>query len=94
MEYKMHDWTLKRIEFDWPAARVIIELGDSACTVRSLIAEGVQELRVPQSNEWGPSVSINEVQEIVPVFPGLHQLKIEMQSGDVIKIVARRFVLP
>jgi len=90
----MHDWTLKKIEFDWHAARVTIDLEDSTYTTRSLIAEGVQDLHVPRVNEWGPSVSVNEVSDIEPMSSGLHRLKVEMQSGDVIQIVARRFVIP
>lgn len=90
----MHDWTLKRIEFDWHAARVTLDLEDSNCTMRTLIAEGVQDLQVPRFNEWGPSVSVNEVSEIVPMSSGSQRLKIEMQSGDVIQILAQRFELP
>jgi hypothetical protein len=94
MEYSMHDWTLKKIELDWHAARVTVHLEDSTYTARSLIAEGVQNLQVPRTNEWGPSVSVNEVSEIEPVPSGLQRVKIEMQSGDVIQIVAQRFELP
>lgn len=93
-DFEMHDWTLKRIEFDWHAARVTLDLEDSNCTMRTLIAEGVQDLQVPRFNEWGPSVSVNEVSEIVPMSSGSQRLKIEMQSGDVIQILAQRFELP
>jgi hypothetical protein len=90
----MHDWTLVRIGFDWRDARVTIELEDSTFTVRTLIAEGVRELRVPKANEWGPSVSVNEVSEVEAEHGQGRRLCIEMQSGDVIQIVAERIALP
>ena len=90
----MHDWTLVKIDFDWRDARVTIELRDSTFTARTLIAEGVRELLVPKANEWGPSVSVNEVSESEAEHGQGRCLRIEMQSGDVIQIVAERIALP
>ena len=90
----MHDWVLNEIRFDWRSARTVIELKDSASVIRTVIAEGVTELNVPRMNEWGPSVNVNEFFEIEVLASGLQQLKIEMQSGDVIQIVAAQFALP
>lgn len=90
----MHDWTLKKIEFDWRAARVTIELEDSSFATRTLIADRVSELQVPHANEWGPSVSVNEVPAVEALPSGRHRLRIEMQSGDVIQIVAEHFAIP
>ena len=90
----MHDWTLKRIEFDWKQASVTMGLEDTTFASRNLVAEGVQELQVPRTNDWGPSVSVNEVLTIDSLPSGLQRLRIEMQSGDVIQIVAVRFTFP
>lgn len=90
----MHDWTLVSISFDWRNARVTIELEDLTFTVRTLIAEGVRELKAPKANEWGPSVSVNEVSEVEGEHSQGRCLRIEMQSGDVIQIVAERIALP
>ncbi len=60
----MHDWTLKKVNFEWELARVVLELNDSVSAVRKLVADGVTELSVPRKNAWGPSVSVNEVHEI------------------------------
>ena len=90
----LHDWTLLRVEFDWRPARVTIELEDLTFARQTLIAEGVQELRVPKMNEWGPSISVNKIVETdAPTGQG-RCLDIEMQSGDVIRIVAEKIVLP
>lgn len=94
MRSHMHDWVLNEIRFDWRSARSVIEFKDSASLIRSVIADGVTELHVSRVNEWGTSVNVNEVFEIEVLTSGLQQLKIEMQSGDVIQIVATQFVLP
>jgi hypothetical protein len=89
-----HDWTLLTINFDWSLARVTIELIDLTSTKKTLIAEGVRELVVPKMNEWGPSISINEITGIdAPINQG-QSLGVAMQSGDVIRIVAEKIVLP
>lgn len=90
---QMHDWTISRIEFDWSLARVKIELEDMTYTTRTLIAEGVKDLHVPRANDWGPSVSVNKVSGIEPHLSGF-RLTIQIQSGDVIEIVADKFTFP
>jgi len=90
----LHDWTLLRINFDWYSARVMIELEDLTSVKQTLIAECVCELHVPKMNEWGPSISVNEIIEIDAPIGQRRRLNIEMQSGDVIRIVAEKIVLP
>lgn len=90
----MHDWILREIRFDWKAGRATLELEDSTFATRTVVAEGVSDLRVPRAYAWGPSVNVNEVSPIEVLPSGLRQLKIEMQSGDEIQIIAERFTLP
>ena len=90
----MHDWTLVKITFDWRQARVAVDLEDAAFTAKTLVAEGVRELRVPKAHEWGASVSVNEVSEFSANPDQGRWLRIEMQSGDVIQILADRFAFP
>jgi hypothetical protein len=67
---------------------------DPTFAKQTLIAEGVLELRVPKMNEWGPSISVNEIVELDASTGQGRCLDIEMQSGDVIRIVAEKIVLP
>jgi hypothetical protein len=90
----LHDWTLISINFEWRAGRVVVELEDSAFVRRTLVAESVSLLDVPQDKPWGPSVSVNEVVEAQAESGSGRCLKIEMQSGDVIRIDARSFIYP
>jgi hypothetical protein len=90
----MHDWTLKMINYEWHSARVSLELEDLTSSSKVIVAEGVRDLHVPHTNEWGQSVSVNEVSEVELLQSGLRRLRIEMQSGDVIQIVALQFTIP
>ena len=90
----MHDWTVVTISMLWDLGRVTVELRDSASSVRTLVAEGVRELRIPRTHDWGPSASVNTASPLEALPTGAQRLKIEMQSGDVIEIVADQFDIP
>jgi hypothetical protein len=89
----MHDWTLQSLIVDWGngEVRVSIRAPDGQTDLR---AAGLQELRIPRAQLWGQSSSINTVEGPIPLQNGLSCLKIEMQSGDQIEIVAGYFEMP
>ena len=89
-----HDWILVSINFDWQSASLNIHLQDLARSNRLLIAEGVSEFRVPRKNEWGASISVNEVTESEVQAGDGKCLQIEMQSGDTIVIKAKKIIFP
>ena len=85
---QMHDWTPIDVSFDWNCARASLSFEDLTAEKRILNFEGVRLLEIPRENEWGPSVSVNAaLEEIGPGGTG-HVFRIEMQSGDVIRVVA------
>lgn len=88
----LHDWTLKSIEVDWAEGRAILSLKGPYGN-RDLIAHAVRDLQVPKAEPWGRSVSINTVTGPDASPEGRERLEIEMQSGDVIAILARSFEL-
>jgi len=90
----MHDWTLLTILFEWKSGQVTLAFGKEGTEPAILIAHGVSDLHVPQLKEWGPSVSVNKVLGPSNGPDGQSELKIQMQSGDVIRIVAASFELP
>ena len=57
-------------------------------------ASGLTELRMPREMLWGPSVSVNQCDGPIRLQDGGYGLTIEMQSGDVIELVAERFDMP
>jgi len=86
----MHDWSLKTIKCEWRDSRVTFVF-DAPDTERKIVADGVYDLHIPHANEWGPSIGVNDAQESV-AGNGLKKLSIEMQSGDVITVVATGIV--
>lgn len=89
----MHDWVLLSVLFEWSAGRVTLSF-DRYESNEILVANSVVDLHVPQLKPWGRSVCVNEVKGPIAIDNGLHSLEIEMQSGDVIKIVAKSFEMP
>ena len=89
----MHDWTLVSIGFDWETGKAILSCRNLDSQLVYIVGENVTNLHVPRVLEWGPSISINEFNGPVDIA-GTKQLKIEMQTGDVITISASSFVIP
>lgn len=90
----MHDWTLLSIVFEWKKGQVTLAFRGSDSQPVSVIAESVSRLEVPKLDEWGPSVSVNEVRGPTGEMAGYKKVEIEIQSGDVIKITAKSFSFP
>ena len=89
----MHDWTLLSLEVDWGTGEVRLGI-ESPSGQTSIRALDLYELRVPRARAWGPSVSINAVEGPSAQKDGRLRLAIEMQSGDLIEIVARSIEMP
>jgi hypothetical protein len=89
----MHDGTLISVQCDWKTGRTALSFRSNK-GVLSLIAEGVADLHVPRRHGWGPSVSVNKVTGPSEIDGGLQEIKIEMQSGDCIRIVAASICMP
>jgi hypothetical protein len=87
----LHDWLLDSIQLDWGAAIVKLHLQWQGAHV--LTAEGVTDLQVPHAYPWGPSQSVLEHDGPIDVGNGVQSLKVQMQSGDLITISGRSFIL-
>ena len=63
------------------------------CQIRSKLLQFILTFKsasfvgIPHKNEWGPSVSINEL-----VTDGKSVFNIHMQSGDIISIKANEYI--
>jgi hypothetical protein len=89
----MHDWTLLRLTVDWETGEAVLDLVWAGSPAQ-LRAHEVREIRVPRAFPWGPSVSVNKVYGPTQGPDGASSFKIEMQSGDIIEIIAKSFDLP
>jgi hypothetical protein len=81
----LHDATLVRVIYSWAdaACQLVVTPVGANGKEHALSLIGVTQLNIPHAMPWGPSVSIDDVK----VEGGA--LKIEMQSGDVIKARAK-----
>ena len=89
----MHDWILHSVTVHWETGETTLQLSWSARRYE-LKAHGMTDLKMPRSFAWGPSSSVNSANAPTPNADGTATLKVEMQSGDSIEIVAKSFSLP
>lgn len=90
----MHDWTLVSLFANWKEATVAITLRNQKSAEVTITAHEFTDLVVPKKDDWGPSVSVNEVTGPLVLPNGMQYLEIEIQSGDKIRIEAKRIVMP
>ncbi len=84
----LHDASLKTIQYEWASHEIVVygQLSSKEPTNFVLTFNSATFLGVPQKNEWGPSVSINELET-----DGKFVFYIHMQSGDIISIKANEY---
>jgi hypothetical protein len=82
----MHDWTLVSLDIDWIQGTVVINLRNPDSKDVVIVVQGLVLVRVPKHEEWGPSVSINEISGPTRNKRGNIELSIEMQTGDEIEL--------
>jgi hypothetical protein len=58
-----------------------------------LVAEGLREVHVSHDQPWGPSIYVNGAKYLQVVRADEVMLRIEMQSGDDIKLRAKSFAI-
>jgi len=81
------------ITVDWESGTVRIRLSWES-EQHDLVATGLRNLKLPHEFPWGPSNWINKLIGLEEIYGGQLRLGIEVQSGDVIEIVAEKFNLP
>ena len=89
----MHDWILVSILVEWAEGTVTIKFDTAEYGLVEVNVSGLVKLYVPQFNEWGPSVVVNEYEGPIDIH-GHQFLSIEMQSGDKIELEAKCIIMP
>ncbi|MEO8047612.1 MAG: hypothetical protein ABI684_10025 [Nitrospirota bacterium] len=85
-----HDAVLRSVEVLWKQKLCRFNLRafvtcEAPATAHRLEFSGVTSLVMPHEEAWGPSSSVNSVSQTSGKF------QVEMQSGDVIELVASHF---
>ena len=89
----LHDAALVGIDVDWDSGEVTVRLRVPHHERARITARAARLLECPREQPWGPSASVNEVRRIAHGAEPTSRLEIEMQSGDMIVIVAAIFEL-
>lgn len=84
----MHDWSLLSVSIDWEQAELHILFRTENGEVK-LSAIDFTHFSIPRQNVWGESTSVLESSGPVTLANGLLRFEIQMQSGDVIELVAK-----
>lgn len=84
----MHDWILVGMQFDWAEGEAELRLLDESSVHRAIIFKRLREVSVDRREHWGPSNSINDAFWTGTDGEDGIALKIEMQSGGIIRISA------
>ena len=85
---KLHDATLLSISFDWARKICTFEFAGAPSIPGPfrLVWSEVEELVVPCKDAWGESVSVLSAK-----LCGSNRYEFQMQSGDVIAVVAPNY---
>jgi hypothetical protein len=90
----MHDWSFVSLFMEWSLGKATITLKDNNSVDVFLVADGLVDLKVPKQEEWGKSISVNEINGPTVLTNGNCYIAIEIQSGDKIEIEAKSIKLP
>jgi len=90
--WPLHDAPVQEIKVEWGARCCVISLNvflrqgerASPCQIRF---DGVAEVHVPMRSSWGKSIAVNTHAQVGKTY------RLEMQSGDMIQVVAERVEL-
>jgi hypothetical protein len=84
----LHDAVLHSVRIEWKVGECILDLaaffepGQEAEPCQ-LVFRGIRNVTIPRAEPWGPSIFINKILQ-----PSSNVFQVEMQSGDVLEIVA------
>ena len=90
----LHDAELSSLAVDWKTGRVEMNVSYWPDERYKIVAEDLRSLTIPRQFPWGPSVFINETHGPEATLEGLQLLRIQVQSGDEIELLAREIQLP
>ncbi|MEG0171097.1 MAG: hypothetical protein RSC45_08075 [Acinetobacter sp.] len=89
----MHDWLLLSIDVDWIQSNLKVHLKNTQSEDKILLAEEFTAFQLSRKNEWGKSVSINQIINFSTLKNGNSFIQIEIQSGDLLEIEAKNIQL-
>jgi hypothetical protein len=88
----LHDATIHDLHLDWKSGTLVIKLrvGRPQQGTVHLKGSNLSFLECPRRFPWGESISINDIRGPIHTPRG-ERLEIEIQSGDILVMVASSF---
>jgi hypothetical protein len=90
---RLHDAVLRRVIIVQSEASCQLELATVTDGARCLEAKRFRSIVIAREQPWGPSNSVNDIRGPLEDDEGYCLLEVQLQSGDVIRILAEDFVL-
>lgn len=88
----MHDWILVSLIIDWEKSTLVIKFLNNNSFPVDIIFKSIKYINIPKWDEWGESVSVNKFN--LKNDATYKNIEIEMQSGDIINIIANDVIMP
>ncbi|MFM6958412.1 MAG: hypothetical protein ACKOXD_07645, partial [Acinetobacter sp.] len=82
------------IHIDWAESSLKVQLRNNQSEDVTLIAEKFKSFHIANNTEWGKSISINQILDFSILENGNSRIIIEIQSGDLFEIEAKKIILP
>lgn len=89
----LHDKTLISLNLDWGARELRMRVGKWPNGGWEIVATGLIQLDCARRDPWGPSELVLDVLGPVPLVDGVVGLEVQLQSGDLLRLEARRIWL-
>lgn len=86
---ELHDKQLLGLAMTWESGELRMRVGATDRTWE-IVATGVRRFECTRLDPWGHSELVNDVRGPVPLVDGVVWLEVELQSGDLLRIEARK----
>lgn len=77
---------------DWEKSTLVIKFLNNNSLPVDIIFKSIKYINIPKWDEWGESVSVNKFN--LKNDATYKNIEIEMQSGDIINIIANDVIMP
>lgn len=77
---------------DWKKSTLVIKFLNNNSLPVDIIFKSIKYINIPKWDEWGESVSVNKFN--LKNDATYKNIEIEMQSGDIINIIANDVIMP
>ena len=86
----LHDERMVSLDLNWSAGELRMRVGNGLNGRWDIVATGLICFECTRRDPWGHSELVNNVRGPVPLVDGVVWLEVELQSGDLLRLEARK----